>query len=130
MGKNGNFCLVGMSRIWQQPASLYTQQSARYEVTPHQISPPTLHMAPASGTERSRVLVIGGTGFIGRHIVAASAREGHPTFVLARDAAPADPAKAALLQEFRDAGVTLIKVSSPSRLLILHPFPLFMPVPQ
>ncbi|KAF8723619.1 hypothetical protein HU200_021576 [Digitaria exilis] len=64
---------------------------------------------PASGTERSRVLVIGGTGFIGRHIVAASARERHPTFVLVRDAAPNDPTKAAVLQGFRDAGVTLLK---------------------
>jgi phenylcoumaran benzylic ether reductase len=60
--------------------------------------------------ERGRLLVIGGTGYISRHIVAASAREGHPTTVLVRDPAPADPAKAAVLQEFRDAGVTLVKV--------------------
>ncbi|CAL5038481.1 unnamed protein product [Urochloa decumbens] len=67
-------------------------------------------MAPAGETKLpSRVLVIGGTGFIGRHIVAASAREGHPTFVLVRDAAPTDPAKAAVLQGFRDAGVTIVK---------------------
>ncbi|KQJ86432.1 isoflavone reductase homolog PCBER [Brachypodium distachyon] len=58
---------------------------------------------------RSRVLVIGGTGYIGRPIVAASAREGHRTSVLVRDAAPADEAKAAVLQGFRDAGVTLVK---------------------
>lgn len=58
---------------------------------------------------RSRVLVIGGTGYIGRFIVAASAREGHPTAVLVRDPAPADAAKAAVLQGFRDAGVTLVK---------------------
>lgn len=55
------------------------------------------------------MLVIGGTGYIGRFIVAASAREGHPTAVLVRDAAPADPAKAAVLQGFRDAGVALVK---------------------
>ncbi|CAL5042884.1 unnamed protein product [Urochloa decumbens] len=67
-------------------------------------------MAPAGETKLpSRVLVIGGTGFIGRHIVAASAREGHPTFVLVRDAAPTDHAKAAVLQGFRDAGVTIVK---------------------
>ncbi|XP_062181868.1 phenylcoumaran benzylic ether reductase Pyrc5-like [Phragmites australis] len=67
-------------------------------------------MASAAGEkERSRVLVIGGTGYIGRFIVSASAREGHPTAVLVRDPAPADPAKAAVLQGFRDAGVTLVK---------------------
>ncbi|XP_037458313.1 phenylcoumaran benzylic ether reductase Pyrc5-like [Triticum dicoccoides] len=66
-------------------------------------------MASVAGEGRSRVLVIGGTGYIGRFIVAASAREGHPTAVLVRDAAPADPAKAAVLQGFRDAGVTIVK---------------------
>ncbi|KAK3129168.1 hypothetical protein QOZ80_6BG0472950 [Eleusine coracana subsp. coracana] len=68
-------------------------------------------MASATGEKkRSRVLVIGGTGYIGRYIVAASAREGHPTFVLVRDPAPADPAKAAVLQGFRDTGVILVKI--------------------
>uniref|UniRef100_A0A0E0LBM0 NmrA-like domain-containing protein n=1 Tax=Oryza punctata TaxID=4537 RepID=A0A0E0LBM0_ORYPU len=62
-----------------------------------------------AGKERSRVLVIGGTGYIGRYIVAASAREGHPTTVLVRDPAPADPAKAAVLQGFRESGATLVK---------------------
>uniref|UniRef100_A0ACD5VBC2 Uncharacterized protein n=1 Tax=Avena sativa TaxID=4498 RepID=A0ACD5VBC2_AVESA len=66
-------------------------------------------MASAAGEGKSRVLVIGGTGYIGRCVVAASAREGHPTVVLVRDAAPADPAKAAVLQGFRDAGVILVK---------------------
>ncbi|VAI85737.1 unnamed protein product [Triticum turgidum subsp. durum] len=42
-------------------------------------------MASAAGEGRSRVLVIGGTGYIGRFIVAASAREGHPTAVLEGD---------------------------------------------
>ena len=73
-------------------------------------------MASAAGEGKSRVLVIGGTGYIGRSLVAASAREGHPTAVLVRDAAPADPAKAAVLQGFRDAGVTLVKVSRRSLL--------------
>ncbi|XP_006656086.1 phenylcoumaran benzylic ether reductase Pyrc5-like [Oryza brachyantha] len=66
-------------------------------------------MAAAGNNERSRVLVIGGAGYIGRHIVAASAREGHPTAVLVRDPAPDDPAKAALLQGFRESGVALVK---------------------
>ena len=49
--------------------------------------------------------------YIGSFIVAASAREGHPTAVLVRDATPANAAKAAVLQGFRDAGVTLVKVA-------------------
>ncbi|XP_044408611.1 isoflavone reductase homolog IRL isoform X2 [Triticum aestivum] len=59
--------------------------------------------------ERSRVLVIGGTGHIGKHIVAASARRGHSTSVLIRDVAPSDPAKMELLKRFTDSGVALIK---------------------
>ncbi|BAB16909.1 putative isoflavone reductase [Oryza sativa Japonica Group] len=59
-------------------------------------------------TTKSRILVVGGTGYIGRHVVAASARLGHPTTALVRDLAPSDPAKAQLLHTFRDAGVTLL----------------------
>ena len=64
-------------------------------------------MASAAG--KSRILVVGGTGYLGRHVVAASARLGHPTLALVRDTAPSDPAKAALLKSFQDAGVTLVK---------------------
>ncbi|VAH70547.1 unnamed protein product [Triticum turgidum subsp. durum] len=59
--------------------------------------------------DRSRVLVIGGTGHIGKHIVAASVRRDNPTCVLIRDAAPAYLAKAQLLKSFIDSGVALIK---------------------
>jgi hypothetical protein len=62
------------------------------------------------GKERSSVLVIGGTGHIGKHIVAASIRLGHSTSVLVRDATQSDPAKAQLLKSFADSGVALIKV--------------------
>jgi nucleoside-diphosphate-sugar epimerase len=65
-------------------------------------------MEPGKG--RSRVLVIGGTGHIGKHIVAASVRHGHSTSVLIRDATPSDPAKAQLLTSFIDSGVALVKV--------------------
>ncbi|PWZ31813.1 Isoflavone reductase IRL [Zea mays] len=60
-------------------------------------------------SEKSKILVVGGTGYLGRHVVAASARLGHPTSALVRDTAPSDPAKAALLKSFQDAGVTLLK---------------------
>ncbi|XP_066305964.1 isoflavone reductase homolog IRL-like [Miscanthus floridulus] len=58
---------------------------------------------------KSRILVVGGTGYLGRHVVAASARLGHPTLALVRDTAPSDPAKATLLKSFQDAGVTLLE---------------------
>ncbi|XP_072964994.1 eugenol synthase 1-like [Typha angustifolia] len=60
-------------------------------------------------SENSKILIIGGTGYIGKHIVAASARSGHPTFALVRDTAPSNPSKAQLLQSFKDSGVTLVK---------------------
>ncbi|CAO2180559.1 unnamed protein product [Urochloa humidicola] len=60
-------------------------------------------------SEKSKILVVGATGHLGRHVVAASARLGHPTFALVRDTDPSDPAKAALLKSFQDAGVTLLK---------------------
>ncbi|TKW12956.1 hypothetical protein SEVIR_5G069200v4 [Setaria viridis] len=60
-------------------------------------------------SEKSKILVVGATGYLGRHVVAASARLGHPTLALVRDTAPSDPAKAALIKSFQDAGVTLLK---------------------
>lgn len=56
----------------------------------------------------SKVLVIGGTGGIGRQLVNASVKLGHPTFALVRSTSPSDPAKAELLKTFQDAGVTLL----------------------
>ena len=60
-------------------------------------------------SEKTKILVVGATGSLGRHVVAAGARLGHTTFALVRDAAPSDPAKAALLKSFQDAGVKLVK---------------------
>ncbi|KAG9449680.1 hypothetical protein H6P81_009645 [Aristolochia fimbriata] len=59
--------------------------------------------------EKSKILVIGGTGYIGKFIVEASAKAGNPTFALVRDTAPSDPQKAQLLDGFKNAGVTLLK---------------------
>ncbi|KAF3775542.1 Sterol-4-alpha-carboxylate 3-dehydrogenase decarboxylating [Nymphaea thermarum] len=60
---------------------------------------------------QSRVLVIGGTGYIGKFIVKASAASGHPTFALVRDTSPSDPAKSQLLHSFTSSGVTLLRGS-------------------
>ncbi|KAG6526161.1 phenylcoumaran benzylic ether reductase Pyrc5-like [Zingiber officinale] len=57
---------------------------------------------------KSKILVIGGTGYIGQRIVAASARAGHPTFILVRSTADQSPARAKLLNDFQAAGVALL----------------------
>ncbi|MQL88733.1 hypothetical protein Taro_021302 [Colocasia esculenta] len=59
---------------------------------------------------KSKVLVIGGTGYIGRFVVEASAKAGNPTFLLIRKstAESTDSNKAKLLQGFKDAGVTFL----------------------
>lgn len=60
--------------------------------------------------EKSKILFIGGTGYIGKHIVEASAKAGHPTFALVRESTLADPAKANLLNNFKTLGVNLVPV--------------------
>nr|AFK42738.1 unknown [Lotus japonicus] len=58
--------------------------------------------------EKSKILFIGGTGYIGKHIVEASAKAGHPTFALVREATLSDTAKAPVLDNFKSLGVTLV----------------------
>jgi uncharacterized protein YbjT (DUF2867 family) len=58
--------------------------------------------------EKSKILIIGGTGYIGKFIVEASAKSGHPTFALVRETTVSDPAKAKLIDGFKSSGVTLI----------------------
>lgn len=60
--------------------------------------------------ERSKILIIGGTGYIGKFIVEASAKSGHPTFALIRETTLSDPAKTNLIQSFKDSGVAILKV--------------------
>lgn len=56
----------------------------------------------------SKVLIIGGTGYIGKFIVEASAKSGHPTFVLVRETTVSDPVKGKLVENFKKSGVTLV----------------------
>ncbi|KAL9244998.1 hypothetical protein vseg_018708 [Gypsophila vaccaria] len=56
--------------------------------------------------EKSRVLIIGGTGYIGKFIVEASAKAGHQTFALVRESTLVS--KAALVEKFRSLGVNII----------------------
>ncbi|KAL7585900.1 eugenol synthase 1 [Lactuca sativa] len=58
--------------------------------------------------EKSKILIIGGTGYIGKFIVEASAKSGHPTFLLVRESTLSNPAKSSLVESFKKSGVTFI----------------------
>ncbi|KVH98407.1 NAD-dependent epimerase/dehydratase [Cynara cardunculus var. scolymus] len=59
-------------------------------------------------SENSKILIIGGTGYIGKFVVDASAKAGHPTFVLVRESTVVDPVKGKLVQSFKNSDVTLV----------------------
>lgn len=61
-------------------------------------------------SEKSKILIIGGTGYIGKFLVTASVRLGHLTYALVRDISPSDPVKAKTLQNFKDSGLILLQV--------------------
>ncbi|XP_059653795.1 phenylcoumaran benzylic ether reductase Betv6 [Cornus florida] len=58
--------------------------------------------------EKSKILIIGGTGYIGKFIVRASASSGHPTFALVRESTVSSPDKSQIIESFKSSGVTLI----------------------
>jgi pinoresinol/lariciresinol reductase len=51
--------------------------------------------------EKSRVLVVGGTGYIGRRLVRASLAQGHPMLVLLRPEIGLDIDKLQMLLSFK-----------------------------
>ncbi|EEF42454.1 isoflavone reductase homolog [Ricinus communis] len=61
--------------------------------------------------EKSRVLVVGGTGYIGRRIVKASLAHGHITYVLQRHEIGLDIEKLQLLLSFKKQGAHLVQGS-------------------
>ncbi|KAF0924545.1 hypothetical protein E2562_010185 [Oryza meyeriana var. granulata] len=61
--------------------------------------------------EKSRVLVVGGTGFVGRRIITASLAEGHPTYVLLRPEIGLDLDKLQILLAFKAQGARLLEAS-------------------
>nr|UVI03403.1 eugenol synthase 2 [Melaleuca bracteata] len=64
----------------------------------------------SSSCNKSKILVFGGTGYFGKHVVRASVSFGHPTFVFARPATPQmSPSNLRLRDEFRSLGVTLVE---------------------
>ncbi|XP_011083666.1 isoflavone reductase-like protein [Sesamum indicum] len=58
--------------------------------------------------DKSKILIIGGTGYIGKFIVEASAKSGHPTFVLLRESTISDPVKGQIVEGFKNSGVTIL----------------------
>ncbi|KAG5543182.1 hypothetical protein RHGRI_016061 [Rhododendron griersonianum] len=58
--------------------------------------------------EKTKILIIGATGYIGKFIVEASAKSSHPTFALVRESTVSDPAKAKLIDGFKNSGVTVL----------------------
>ncbi|KAJ4701963.1 Isoflavone reductase-like protein [Melia azedarach] len=58
--------------------------------------------------EKSKILIVGGTGYIGKFVVEASAKAGHPTFVLVRESTVSDPVKGKLVENFKNLGATLL----------------------
>lgn len=60
---------------------------------------------------KSKVLVVGGTGYIGKRIVKACLAQGHPTYVLQRGEIGLDIDKLQMLLSFKEQGVRLIEGS-------------------
>ncbi|XP_059457187.1 phenylcoumaran benzylic ether reductase Betv6-like [Corylus avellana] len=58
--------------------------------------------------EKSKILIIGGTGYIGKYIVEASAKAGHPTFALVRESTASNPEKSQVIESFKSSGATLV----------------------
>ncbi|KAH7668758.1 NmrA-like domain-containing protein [Dioscorea alata] len=59
--------------------------------------------------DKSKILIIEATGYIGRYIVKASLSMGHPTFALVRETTMSNhPDKHRYIQELKDFGVTIL----------------------
>eukprot|EP01018_Ginkgo_biloba_P023126 Gb_31879 [translate_table: standard] len=58
--------------------------------------------------EKSRILIVGATGYIGKYVAKASAALGHPTLVLVRPTTASHPDKAQLLDSFKSAGIAIL----------------------
>lgn len=60
---------------------------------------------------KSKVLVVGGTGYIGKRIVKASLAQGHPTYVLMRQELGYEIEKVQMLLSFKRKGAHLVEGS-------------------
>lgn len=69
----------------------------------------TVSPSLASAAKRSRVLVIGATGFIGKFVAEASLDSGLPTYVLLRPG-PSRPSKSDTIKSLKDKGAIILHV--------------------
>ncbi|CAI0377476.1 unnamed protein product [Linum tenue] len=58
--------------------------------------------------QKTKILIIGGTGYIGKYIVEASANAGHPTYALVRRSTLTSPTKSNTIDSFNKLGVKLL----------------------
>ncbi|KAF5745722.1 isoflavone reductase [Tripterygium wilfordii] len=58
--------------------------------------------------EKSKILIIGATGYIGKFIAEESAKSGHPTYALVREATLSSPAKSKIVENLKNAGVNFV----------------------
>ncbi|KAK7844965.1 bifunctional pinoresinol-lariciresinol reductase 2 [Quercus suber] len=61
--------------------------------------------------EKSKVLIIGGTGYLGKRLVKASLAEGHETYILHRAEIGVDIDKVQMLLSFKEQGAHLVSGS-------------------
>ncbi|KAM1348802.1 hypothetical protein ACFX2I_003001 [Malus domestica] len=57
---------------------------------------------------KSKILFIGGIGYIGKFIFEASAKARHPTYILVREATLSNPAKSKVIENFKALGVNFV----------------------
>lgn len=69
---------------------------------------------------KSKVLVVGGTGYIGRKIVKASLEQGHETYVLQRPDIGLDTEKVQMLLSFKKQGAHLVEGSFSDHQSLVH----------
>ena len=61
--------------------------------------------------KKSKVLVVGGTGYLGKRLVKASLAEGHETYILNRAEIGVDIDKVQMLLSFKEQGAHLVSGS-------------------
>jgi pterocarpan reductase len=58
----------------------------------------------------TKILVIGGTGYMGKFIVEASIKSGYPTFALVRESTLSNQHKSSIIHNFNILGVNIVLV--------------------
>ena len=71
---------------------------------------------------KSKILIIGGTGYIGKHIVEASAKAAHPTYVLVRETTLSAPEKSNIIDNFKSLGVNFVIVTIFNSIILSYSF--------